>query len=437
MAGRGVQWAVARGLLLGSCLCWPAYAELSEHTARDELSRSQVQRQDAAQTVRRVAEQGDALAQSGPKTAKGHWALVSVAVRSKKKRLGNVADPSLVQMAAGTIRLYFKNGNEAQAGISGHDNLIHSAVSKNNGRTWKVESGARNSQWESPIEVLSVGTGFRAFGWTLSGSGDQLTTSTSADGSNFPAPGKTVGFKVSACKTPKGRAKILGDPAIAKLPTGRWVAVVQVSATTTNDGGGRHLGYGCTYLSSSETSWSAAKVKVFGASSYGEKNQEVVTNPTVYRSGRVVERWTPAMDTVLFETSRNGKKWRGSTHYLRASDPDRLDLKNGTKLLAFGNFDGRYGGAIIVTKKVSSEYEFTRQNSEDTLTIQITGTKIPGDVKVWNLCANKPARRIATATVETATTSGGLTVTIRDSGEPEGLVLGCYYALVGPLKVLG
>jgi len=84
--------------------------------------------------------------------------------------------------------------------------------------------------------------------------------------------------------------------------------VVQVSATTTNDGGGSHLGYGCTYLSSSATSWSAAKVKVFGASSYGEKNQEVVTNPTVYRSGRVVERWTPAMDTVLFETSRNGKK---------------------------------------------------------------------------------------------------------------------------------
>ncbi|HCV25380.1 MAG: hypothetical protein QGF21_12475 [Vicinamibacterales bacterium] len=106
-------------------------------------------------------------------------------------------------------------------------------------------------------------------------------------------------------------------------------------------------------------------------------------------------------------------------------------------MLAFGNFDGRYGGAIIVAKKVSSEYEFTRQNSEDTLTIQITGTEIPGDVKVWNLCANKPARRIATATVETATTSGGLTVTIRDSGEPEGQVLGCYYALVGPLKVLG
>ena len=377
------------------------------------------------------------MAQSEPKTAKGQWALVSVAVRSKTKRLGNVADPSLVQMAGGSIRLYFKNGNEPQVGISGHDNLIHSAVSKNNGRTWKVESGARNSQWESPIEVLSVGTGFRAFGWTLSGSGDQLTTSTSADGSNFPAPGKTVGFKVSACKTPKGRAKILGDPAIAKLPTGRWVAVVQVSATTTNDGGGSHLGYGCTYLSSSATSWSAAKVKVFGASSYGEKNQEVVTNPTVYRSGRVVERWTPAMDTVLFETSRNGKKWRGSTHYLPASDPERLDLKNGTKLLAFGNFDGRYGGAIIVAKKVSSEYEFTRSTFDDTLTIQVTGTESPGDVKVWNLCTNKPASRIATATVEIATTSGGLTVTIRDSGEPEGLVLGCYYALVGPLKVLG
>ena len=60
----GVQWAVSRGLLVGVCLCWPACAEPSEHAARDQLSREQVQSQDDAQTVRRAAEQEDAAAQS-------------------------------------------------------------------------------------------------------------------------------------------------------------------------------------------------------------------------------------------------------------------------------------------------------------------------------------------------------------------------------------
>ena len=218
---------------------------------------------------------------------------------------------------------------------------------------------------------------------------------------------------------------MLGDPSIAELRSGSWVAVVQVSVTDKDDGGGQHLGYGCTYLSSSATSWSAAKVSSFGAGSYGGENQEVVTNPMVYRSGSVVERWTPAMNTVLFETSKNGKKWKGSTHYLPAADPERLDLENGTQLLAFGNFDGRYGGVIIVAKKVSSEYTFQRQKLEDTLTIQITGTDTLADVKVWNLCANKPAKKIASASGQVAQTSEGLEVTIRDSGEPEGLVLNC------------
>lgn len=372
-----------------------------------------------------------------PETAMGHWALVSVAVRSDRKRLGNVADPSLVQMADGTIRLYFKNGNETQAGITGHDNLIHSAVSSNGGKSWKVESGARNSEWQSPIEVLPDTAGFRAFGWILSAGGDELTSSTSADGSSFPAPGDSVGFKISACKTPKGTATVLGDPSFAQLRNGSWVAVVQVSQTDKDDGGGIHLGYGCTYRSSSATSWSRAKVRSFGAGSFGGKNQEVVTNPMVYRSGSVVERWTPAMDTVLFETSKNGRKWKGSRYYLPAADPERLDLEDGTQLLAFGNFDGRYGGVIVVAKKVSSEYTFQRQKIEDTLTIQVTGTDTPADVKVWNLCAKKPAKKIATASVEIAQAFGGLEVTIRDSGEPEGLVLGCYYALVGPSNVLG
>ena len=45
--------------------------------------------------------------------------------------------------------------------------------------------------------------------------------------------------------------------------------------------------------------------------------------------------------------------------------------------------------------------------------------------------------QIKSAKVKVTRTSGGLKVTIRDSGKSKGLVLNCYYVLVGPLKILG
>ena len=53
MTGRGVQWAVSRGLLVGFCLCWPACA----------VSRERVQSPDDAQTAQGADEQGNAVAQ--------------------------------------------------------------------------------------------------------------------------------------------------------------------------------------------------------------------------------------------------------------------------------------------------------------------------------------------------------------------------------------
>jgi len=94
-------------------------------------------------------------------------------IRSLENGLGNIADPSIVETSDGKLRVYFKNGNEPQAGISGYDNLIHSAVSSDGGRTWVVESGVRVPV-QSPIEALVIGGKVSAWGWELSASGDSL-----------------------------------------------------------------------------------------------------------------------------------------------------------------------------------------------------------------------------------------------------------------------
>ena len=44
---------------------------------------------------------------------------------SQQFGLGNVSDPALLELPDGTLRLFFKNGNEPQMGLTGFDNKIH------------------------------------------------------------------------------------------------------------------------------------------------------------------------------------------------------------------------------------------------------------------------------------------------------------------------
>ena len=56
-------------------------------------------------------------------------------VGSNQAGLGNVSDPALLQLADGSLRMFFKNGNEPQIPLSGFDNKIHSYVSADNGKS--------------------------------------------------------------------------------------------------------------------------------------------------------------------------------------------------------------------------------------------------------------------------------------------------------------
>ena len=51
------------------------------------------------------------------------------------------------------LEYILKTGNEPQAGISGYNNFIHSAISSDGGRTWVIESGVR----KCPVTNRSFG----------------------------------------------------------------------------------------------------------------------------------------------------------------------------------------------------------------------------------------------------------------------------------------
>ena len=70
-----------------------------------------------------------------------NYVLLSTVI-SQQSGLANISDPALLQVG-NKLRMFFKNGNEPQIGLSGFDNKIHSYVSSDNGKTWELESGVK------------------------------------------------------------------------------------------------------------------------------------------------------------------------------------------------------------------------------------------------------------------------------------------------------
>lgn len=94
-----------------------------------------------------------------------NYVLLSTVI-SLQSGLGNISDPALVQVADGSVRMFFMNGNEPQAGISGYDNLQHSYVSSDGGNTWTLESGVRMNV-QSPVSVNAINGAYEAWGKVL------------------------------------------------------------------------------------------------------------------------------------------------------------------------------------------------------------------------------------------------------------------------------
>jgi hypothetical protein len=319
--------------------------------------------------------------------------------------------------------MFFKNGNEPQIPLSGFDNKIHSYVSSDNGATWTLESGVRIDVG-SPVTVRAAEAGgYEAWGWTPGGGGvDKMTRFTSSTGKDF-SPGSGSLVPTSACKNADGSAAgFLGDPQVVKVASGYLAYAHDLAA-------GKSAPFkrqACKLTSADGNTWSIDSSGTFAF------NYDIQTNPELYRnSAGQLELWFPADNggskTFEIRTSSNdGASWStASSLSWMAGDPERLDLTNGTSLLAFGNFDQRRGGLLAASKKISSGYAASRDEKVDQVSWVVSGAK-QADIKVKNLCLDKDLTSGATF----GTSGSNVTVSLKDSS------VGCAYILVGASQAI-
>ena len=351
-------------------------------------------------------------------------------IRSKLNGLGNVADASIVEMDDGRLRVYFKNGNEPQANIGGFDNLIHSAVSSDGGRTWTIEKGVRVPV-DSPIEALVIDNKVVAWGWEKSPNGDTLVRYESDDGFNFSKVAIPL-FESRDCKDKEGNPMgNLGDPSITQLNDGSWLMHAQELVSPTGDFNRR----ACVATSPDNITWTSQPDRMYGG---GE--EDVTTNPAIKRNPSGVIEWIwPTFNFMVYRSGSDGFTWSEPEYLVSAGDPDFLDLNNGTKLLAFGNFGPRSGSALIFAKRITSNYKITvvetLKTSIPSKTWKVEGARAD-EVKVVNICLDIDLANTEGASVEIKETNGLLEVTASDSNETF-FNLSCVYILVGPEQVMG
>ena len=351
-------------------------------------------------------------------------------IRSKLNGLGNVADASIVEMNDGRLRVYFKNGNEPQANIGGFDNLIHSAVSSDGGRTWTIEEGVRVPV-DSPIEALVIDNKVVAWGWEKSPNGDTLVRYESDDGFNFSKVAIPL-FESRDCKDKEGNPMgNLGDPSITQLNDGSWLMHAQELVSPTGDFNRR----ACVATSPDNVTWTSQPDRMYGG---GE--EDVTTNPAIKRNSSGVIEWIwPTFNFMVYRSGSDGFTWSEPEYLVSAGDPDFLDLNNGSKLLAFGNFGPRSGSALIFAKRITSNYKITvvetLKTSIPSKTWKVEGARAD-EVKVVNICLDIDLANTQGASVEIKETNGLLEVTASDSNETF-FNLSCVYILVGPEQVMG
>ena len=351
-------------------------------------------------------------------------------IRSKLNGLGNVADASIVEMDDGRLRVYFKNGNEPQANIGGFDNLIHSAVSSDGGRTWTIEKGVRVPV-DSPIEALVIDNKVVAWGWEKSPNGDTLVRYESDDGFNFSKVAIPL-FESRDCKDKEGNPMgNLGDPSITQLNDGSWLMHAQELVSPTGDFNRR----ACVATSPDNITWTSQPDRMYGG---GE--EDVTTNPAIKRNSSGVIEWIwPTFNFMVYRSGSDGLSWSDPEYLVSAGDPDFLDLNNGSKLLAFGNFGPRSGSALIFAKRITSNYKITvvetLKTSIPSKTWKVEGARAD-EVKVVNICLDIDLANTQGASVEIKETNGLLEVTASDSNETF-FNLSCVYILVGPEQVMG
>ena len=354
-----------------------------------------------------------------------NYVLLSTVI-SQQSGLGNISDPALLQVG-NKLRMFFKNGNESQIGLSGFDNKIHSYVSSDNGKTWALESGIKIDAG-SPVTVQAASTGgYEAWGWVLSSNADKMTKFTSSDGETFTA-GSVNTIVLNSCKNVNGVAATkFGDFQVIKLLNGTFLAFAQDASNNSPP----YMRHACGFTSPDGITWTLDAAKTVAL------QYDIQTNPETYRNASgVIEQIFPVFRLdpstnlatgLQFRTSTNeGVSWSDFSELsFFAADPDRLDLSNGDSLLAFGGFDHGQGGLLAVAKKSATNYKASRtENFFEWITWTISGAS-QSDIKIKNLCTNKDL----TSSVKFATSGSNISVTYTAPAGGKGN--SCVYALIG------
>lgn len=347
--------------------------------------------------------------------------------------LGNVADASLVQTSTGAIRVYFKNGNDPTSNMTGFDNQIHSALSNDSGLTWSIESGVR-IPIGSPVEVLpKTGGGYQAWGWNIGAVGDPMYYAESSDGLNFVQVSAT-GLDNTKCLTSAGVAfGPLGDPAIVQLADGSWLLHTQGSGV--GNTGPTFARWACVATSPDGKTWTPVQSRSYGGS------PDVTTNPSIYKnkSGKIEWWWPTALGSAV--RIGDGTTFGDMVLTVQGGDPERLDLADGTELLALGGFDSRSGGALIFAKRATSPYTITKvkttpQPGESPNYSRLTWTVVGSSadkITVMNLCLQKNVKDLPGGSVTFSSSGSTLTVAAIDPKNSHT----CIYILVGTEKIIG
>ena len=358
-----------------------------------------------------------------------NYVLLSTVI-SQQSGLGNVSDPALLQVG-NKLRMFFKNGNEPQIGLSGFDNKIHSYVSSDNGKTWVLESGIKIDAG-SPVSVQAASTGgYEAWGWVLSPNADKMTKFTSSDGETFTAGSGLIPV-LNSCKNVNGVSTTkFGDFQVVKLLNGTFLAFAQNSNETPP-----YMRHACGFTSPDGVTWTLDAAKTVAL------QYDIQSNPETYRNASgVIEQIFPVFRLdpstnlatgLQFRTSTNeGVSWSDFSELsFFAADPDRLDLSHGDSLLAFGGFDHGQGGLLAVAKKSATNYKASRtENFFEWITWTISGAS-QSDIKIKNLCTNKDL----TSSVKFSTSGSNISAAYTAPAGGKGN--SCVYALIGPEQAL-
>lgn len=219
---------------------------------------------------------------------------------------------------------------------------------------------------------------------------------------------------------------MLGDPQVVQLDGG-FVAYAHDLAVLQDPPFTRPA---CRLVSADGISW---EVDADGTFAF---EYDIQANPELYKNiAGELELWFPVdrgiQKITEIRTSSDGVNWaEDEALSWMAPDPDRLDLSNGRKLLAFGGFDQRAGGLLALAEQVETPYSASRSETFDSVEWRILGAG-PAEIQARNLCRDADE----TANLETSEDDDGLRVLYQSDAEGPGST-SCVFLLIGDTKAL-